>query len=67
MWLLMFILSAALFFEYRFFKEQARRAVELQDEYRMYTAVAKKIVDEYSNQKEEELETSEDGLEKKKN
>lgn len=60
------ILSAILLYEYRYFRQQARRAVELQDEYRMYITAVKKIVDEYGNQKEDDQEGTESESQKKK-
>lgn len=53
--------------EYRYFKQQAEKLVEIKDEYRNYLIAVKKIVDEYNKSKDQdESSLSEDDSEKKK-
>ena len=62
------IVTVLLVIEYRFFKQQAEKMVELKEEYRNYLLAVRKIVDEYNKTKDqEEVAVSDDENEKKKN
>lgn len=56
--LTLFGITVLLFFEYRFFHDQAQKMLELKEEYRAYTQAVKKIINEYNAMKEEAQEES---------
>lgn len=61
----MLLVTTLLIVEYRYFKQQAEKMIELKEEYRNYLFAVKKIVDEYNKIKEEE-DTQTEEVEKKK-
>lgn len=64
---ILIVVSGMLVVEYRFFKQQAEKMIELKEEYRNYLFAVRKIVDEYNKIKEQEeiLQDSEKSEKKK--
>jgi len=56
-----------LFYEYRFFKKQSEKLIELQEDYRTYVVAVNKILKDYNRVKEKLEELNSDTCDEKKN